>query len=230
MMSGKPELFLRLRLSFLRTFFKLLYTRLAWTYDLVAWIVSVGKWKNWVTAVIPYLEGRTILELGHGPGHLQIALHNKFRLCAEGHQIFGLDKSRQMGEIASKRQKKHGCQAALVRGDAQRLPFPDESLHQLVATFPSEYIISSDTLDEVQRVLRPGGQLVVLAVAWITGRRLHQRAAAWLFKITGQAPAWDDRYLEPVIRKGFEVQIERGSSSASQLLILLISKPDNAGT
>jgi len=226
MISGKTDLFLRLRLCLLRTFFNLLYTRLAWSYDLVAGIVSTGMWNSWVRAVAPYLEGGPVLELGHGPGHLQIALHNKFTQSGETGQIFGLDKSRQMGAIASKRLEKHGFQAALVRGDAQRLPFPDSSMCQLVATFPSEYIIRADTLEEVQRVLCPGGQLVVLAVAWITGRRLHQRAAGWLFKATGQAPAWDDRSLEPVIHKGFTVQVERVSLANSQLLILLINKPN----
>lgn len=226
MISGEPGLFLRLRFCFLRAFFNLLYTRLAWSYDLVAGIVSVGMWNSWVRSVTPYLNGGPVLELGHGPGHLQLALHEISRQAGQARQIYGLDKSGQMGAIASKRLEKHGFQAALVRGDAQRLPFPDKSLRQLVATFPSEYITRVDTLEEVQRVLCPGGQLVILAVAWITGRRLHQRAAGWLFKVTGQAPAWDDRSLEPVIHKGFTVQVERVFLANSQLLVLLINKPN----
>ena len=55
----------------MRLFYNLLYHPFAFTYDLVAWFVSFGKWKDWVFSVVPHLKGTLILELGHGPGHLQ---------------------------------------------------------------------------------------------------------------------------------------------------------------
>jgi ubiquinone/menaquinone biosynthesis C-methylase UbiE len=228
MKAGKSNLFVRWRAAFMRGFFSLLYNQMAWSYDLVAEIVSVGMWKDWVRAVTPYLNGPRVLELGHGPGHLQVALHQKSRDAAESLQIIGLDKSRQMGRIASRRLKRQSIEPALIHGDAQKLPLADQSIHQMVATFPSEYISHPDTLDEVQRVLTPGGQLVIVAVAWITGKGLPQRAAAKLFEFTGQAPAWDERYLEPVRRRGFETQLERVSNTNSQVLIILITKPEAA--
>jgi len=77
-------------------FFNLLYHPFAWTYDLVAAIVSLGRWQDWLMQAMPYLSGR-VLEIGFGPGHLQVALNEA------GMQAFGLDESRQMGRQARRR-------------------------------------------------------------------------------------------------------------------------------
>jgi ubiquinone/menaquinone biosynthesis C-methylase UbiE len=207
----------------MRAFFANLYTQMAWTYDLVAAVVSVGMWTSWVRSALAYLDGPQVLELGHGPGHLQIAFNQRAQGLPNS-QITGLDKSIQMGSLAYRRLSKQGFNPRLVHGDAQMLPFPNESFNQVVATFPSEYISSPDTLEEVRRVLAPGGQLIVLPVAWITGQGLLHRLAAKLFQATGQAPEWDDRYLEPARERGFEVQVERLTIKASEVLVLVINK------
>jgi ubiquinone/menaquinone biosynthesis C-methylase UbiE len=117
--------------SFLRLLFRLLYHQFAWAYDLVAATVSLGRWKGWVLSALPYLEGR-VLEIGFGPGHLQVALHeNKKR-------TFGLDESRQMSRQAGRRLRRKGLRADLVRARARRIPFPEASFETVVSTFPSE--------------------------------------------------------------------------------------------
>ena len=62
---------MRLIARFLNFFFHHLYHGLAFAYDLVAAIVSFGQWNEWTKTIIPYIEGTLLLELGHGPGHLQ---------------------------------------------------------------------------------------------------------------------------------------------------------------
>ena len=52
---------------FLGFFFHLLYHPFAWAYDLIAWTVSLGRWKDWVESVVPFIKGMRVLELGHGP-------------------------------------------------------------------------------------------------------------------------------------------------------------------
>jgi ubiquinone/menaquinone biosynthesis C-methylase UbiE len=66
---------------FMRVFFHLLYHPFAFTYDLVAAVVSFGHWKDWGMTVLPFIEGTRILELGHGPGHLQRACLRTGRCC-----------------------------------------------------------------------------------------------------------------------------------------------------
>ena len=202
----------------LSLFFKLLYHPLAWTYDWVAAIVSLGRWKTWVLSVVPDLRGPRVLELGHGPGHLQLALAR--------HQItpFGLDQSRQMGRIARRRLQTSGFSSLLVNGLAQHLPYRCEVFDQVVATFPTPYIIEKQTLDEIFRVLVPGGTLVVVPVAWITGTSTLDRLAANTFRILGQSPEWDDINLQAFRDAGLSPTIERRILPSSLVLIITATK------
>jgi SAM-dependent methyltransferase len=95
----------------------------------------------------------------------------------------------------------------------------------VVATFPSEYIADPRTLPEIYRVLVPGGEAVILLLAWITEKRWYGRLAAWLFRVTGQAPPkWDDRYLEAFQRMGFQGRAEQIQLNSSILLIVHLKK------
>jgi ubiquinone/menaquinone biosynthesis C-methylase UbiE len=204
-------------------FFSLLYHNLAWGYDLVAGIVSMGRWKEWVTGVIPFIAGARILELGHGPGHLQQALLELNK------NAVGLDESRQMGNVAKRNLIKGYTQICLVRGLGQDLPFFTECFDTVVATFPAEYIFDRHTLSEVWRVLNIGGRLVILPVAWITGKSPPDRCAAWLFRITGQAPAGFKeealtRSSEPFRKANFQVTTELLEVKSSQILIIVALK------
>jgi ubiquinone/menaquinone biosynthesis C-methylase UbiE len=208
---------------FLRLFFKLLYHKLAWTYDWVAGIVSIGLWQGWVLAVLPYLTGPSVLELGHGPGHLQVSL------LAKGLFSTGLDASPQMGHIARRRLKRRGHPIRLLQARAQALPLDRGSYDQVVATFPTEYINDPITLKEAWRVLKQGGKLVVLPVAWITGQRWMERYASGLFRITNQAPTFNPNVEFPLVsllqQAGFQVRVEWVQLRSSTLVVIQAEKP-----
>jgi ubiquinone/menaquinone biosynthesis C-methylase UbiE len=178
-------------------------------------------WNRWVLLTLPYLEGPNVLELGHGPGHLQSALHKK------GLRAVGLDESRQMGWIAYGRVVKTNNVPLLVSGYAQFLPFPAGCFQQVTATFPSEYIRDPLTLLEIMRVLEPGGQLIILPLAWLTGRRPHARAAAWLSRTSNQAPEWDIQMVKPYEQAGFFVKVEFMTEGESQAVVIIAQKPKN---
>lgn len=200
---------------FMRFFFNLLYHPFAFTYDLVAWVVSFGKWKNWVYSVLPLIEGADILELGHGPGHLQ-------RLLLErGLSPVAIDESTQMGQLAKRRL---GVNGKLTRGITQALPYPNEMFDTIVSTFPSEYIFDPQTLSEVKRVLRNRGRLIVLPAAFPTNGFLK-----WLYKVTGESSAALDESIKerltgPFLQAGFQVDVQILVMQSSQLVILLASK------
>lgn len=207
----------------MRAVFYLLYHPFAFTYDLVAATVSLGRWKAWVFSILPYVEGTRLLELGHGPGHLQRILRDR------GLASVGLDESAPMGNLAQKRlrQAGHG-DLNLVRGISQNLPFPNKSFDTVISTFPSEYIYDPRTLSEVRRCLVNGGRLVVLPVAWHIGRKVTERFLAWVFHFTGESPRLDEIIIEqiwkPIASAGFDVEVQRLEVKSSLLLLVLARK------
>lgn len=245
MIDRKNPLFSKLITAAMRQFFKLLYHQGAWGYDFVAAVVSIGRWKKWVYSVFPYLPGPRVLELGHGPGHLQLALN------AKGLKAFGLDESREMGRLAVNRIRKENYVIRLVGGYAQFIPFADCSFHQVVATFPSEFIVAKDTLSEIHRVLSPGGEVFILPAAWIVGNSPLDRMAAWLFKVTSQAPPTRpsthkpasreedqvtvphplyDSFVGPVQNAGFDARLEFIELESSVLMLIRGKKSNKIQT
>jgi ubiquinone/menaquinone biosynthesis C-methylase UbiE len=209
----------RILIVILRLFFKLLYHQFAWTYDWVASIVSLGSWQKWVTSVVPYLHGPRILEIGFGPGHLQVARNQ------EGISIFGLDESHQMVHIAHRNLTHLGLRSNLIRGDSQTLPFSGNNFDQVVMTFPAEYIFNPSSLTEIHRVLADGGMAIILPMAWITGRKPLERLVSWVNRITGEAPEWDENVLKSLETAGFEVSWEMKNFTNSKVLMIRLLKP-----
>jgi ubiquinone/menaquinone biosynthesis C-methylase UbiE len=208
----------RLIYRFMGIFFDYLYHQLYWTYDWVAAIVSLGRWNAWVDTSLAYINGNKIIELGHGPGHLIVKLEQAGKLA------YGIDTSPQMVRIASKRLRRSSLRVNLSIAHATELPFGTEEFDHVVATFPTEYIFEASTLKEIYRVLRHGGSAIIIPVAYITGSRFIDKAASWLFKISGQAPQFDIHIVEPAIQIGFDVTINRIVLKSSEVIAILAIK------
>ena len=67
-----------------------------------------------------------------------------------------------MGAWHAWQRRNVGANSRVLQGSAQYIPFPDAAFDTVVSTFPSEYIYDPDTISEVERVLRPGGRLIVI--------------------------------------------------------------------
>jgi ubiquinone/menaquinone biosynthesis C-methylase UbiE len=223
--------------TILRRFFYLLYHPFASTYDLVAATVSLGRWKDWVCSVVPFIQGARVLEIGHGPGHLQRVLLSQNLFAV------GIDESAQMGRLARRNLLRRSTSASsqqadcncdytkikLIRGLGQNLPFPNEFFDSLVATFPADYIFDVTTLEEACRVLIPGGRFVILPGASILGRGFMDRVMALIFRITGETPpnlseALHERSKGPLSKTGFTVEFHELEIRSSMVLILVATK------
>jgi ubiquinone/menaquinone biosynthesis C-methylase UbiE len=144
--------------------FHLLYHQFAFTYDTVAWLVSLGQWQAWGRSALVRVRGPRVLEIGHGPGHLLIAL------ARSGRQPIGIDLSPQMIRIAQRNLRQAGVNAPQVQCRVQALPFRSGLFDSVVSTFPSNYIADRATLLEVQRVTNEHGRLIVVFGAQLIGR------------------------------------------------------------
>jgi ubiquinone/menaquinone biosynthesis C-methylase UbiE len=207
----------------LTVFFSLLYNQMAWTYDLVSWTVSVGQWRSWQRASLPYLRGRRILEVAHGTGNLLLDL------VSLGFQPVGLDLSPAMGRIARRKLKRSlasdDLPLPLVRGRVQELPFADNAFTTLVSTFPTEFFVQPAAIAEFYRVLEPAGVFVCVPGAQITSLGLADRWAAWLFRVTGQsATAWFDPVLERFTNAGFQARLEQVRQPRGVVILVVAHK------
>jgi SAM-dependent methyltransferase len=106
--------------------------------------------------VLARLEPRNVLEVGGGQGELAEWMQTEL-----GARVTFVDQSERMVELARAR----GIGDAQV-GDAQELPFPDETFDTVVAAWMLYHVRDLDrTLAEAVRVLAPDGRLVAVTVS-----------------------------------------------------------------
>ncbi len=163
--------------------FRLLYNELAFTYDLVSAVVSLGAWRCWGRAALPFLNansGDFVLEIAHGTGNLHLDLH------AAGYRAVGVDLSPNMGAITQGKLSRANRLSTLIRARAQALPFGAGQFKAVVSTFPAEFIVAPETLREVYRVLEPGGRFVIVPNAVFTSKGVGAQGLEFLYRITGQ--------------------------------------------
>ncbi|MBN8868206.1 MAG: class I SAM-dependent methyltransferase [Solirubrobacterales bacterium] len=98
-----------------------------------------------------------ILEVGCGRG---VALPVLDQLCGP-RRLVGLDIDEELLVEAAANLRAHGTEAELHGGDVRQMPFPDESF-DVIIDFGTLYHIarSQDALEEIARVLAPGGIFV----------------------------------------------------------------------
>jgi ubiquinone/menaquinone biosynthesis C-methylase UbiE len=219
-----------MRTWFLRLAFHLLYYQLAWTYDLVAWLVSFGEWAAWRRTVTLFLQEGPTLELGYGTGGLVADL------TARGLSPVGLDLSPYMAHLARRRLARQGAALRLVRGRAQKLPFPDAAFANVVAAFPTDFILDPHTLASVVRVLQPEGRLVIVTMGYLrspgTGRSPSmgrspgylQRFVEWLYQVTGQREIPEPRPLDRLKAAGFDAHWEDATLEGATARLLVATR------
>jgi ubiquinone/menaquinone biosynthesis C-methylase UbiE len=202
----------------IRLAFWVLYNPLAWAYDRVSRIVSMGQWHGWQRAGLIELRGKYVLELASGTGDMLL------ELCArQQYHPVGIDLSRPMVHIAQQKLARHRVSVPLVQGRCQRLPFADTSFDAVLSTFPTEFIIAPDTLCEIARVLRPGGRAVIVVMAQF----LPDGPGTWfleaLYRIAGQRRTLPN--LEPYVEVlGLTYHTMRRAVDGASVLLAILEK------
>jgi len=202
--------------------FRLLYNELAFSYDLVSRVVSLGQWRDWQRAALPHLNaspGARVLELAHGTGSFAIDLRGA------GYRLASLDLSPAMGRLARRKLARWGYRGPLVRGRAQALPFGAGRFRAVVSTFPTDFIVDPRTLAEVARVLEPGGRLVVVFGGALTHGGVAGEALEAAYRATGQRGPWSVDVEGRLRAAGLIPQVIQTPLARSVVLLFVAEKP-----
>ena len=134
-------------------------TRAMWAagnYDAIAELVwSVG---DRLTQRLDIQSGEEILDVGCGTGNAAIPA------AEAGARVVGLDLTPELFERGRERAEEAGVEIEWVEGDAEALPFDDESFDVVLSTFGCMFAPRHQvTARELARVVRPGGRLGIAA-------------------------------------------------------------------
>lgn len=114
-------------------------------------------------------SGEKILDAGCGTGLFTLDF------LARGAQVVGLDISHEMLRYAMKRTA--GSPFFTVHGDMLYLPFKDNSFDKSVSVTAIEFIADAKSaIDELIRVTRPGGSIVVATLNSLSSWAVRRRA------------------------------------------------------
>ena len=105
-------------------------------------------------------KGHRVLDLGCGTATLTIIIKE---LYPEAH-VIGLDGDPKVLKIAQAKIAKTGLEIKLDQGMAFELPYPDNSFDRVLSSLLFHHLTRENkvrTLEEVYRVLRPGGKLII---------------------------------------------------------------------
>lgn len=140
-----------------------MFDNISGKYDFLNHFLSLGIDKGWRRRVVKYakqLQPKQILDVATGTGDLAIALS-----ALSPDHIEGVDISEGMLAVGREKIKKLGLESTirLQYGDSEALPFADNSFDVVTVAFGVRNFENlAKGLAEMQRVCRPGGQVVIL--------------------------------------------------------------------
>jgi len=143
-----------------------MFDRIAGHYDAMNSVMTVGlhhRWRQRAAARAELREGDSALDVCCGTGDLAIEL---VRQVGPAGSVVGCDFSEQMLELARAKAAQRGATAVRFEwADALRLPYDDASFDAAAVGFGVRNLADLDRgLEEMARVLKPGGRLVILEI------------------------------------------------------------------
>ncbi|MFN8149648.1 MAG: methyltransferase domain-containing protein [Solirubrobacterales bacterium] len=111
-----------------------------------------------VVASVGVGEGDGVLDVATGTGNAALVA------AALGAEVTGLDLTPKLIEVARRRAQEAELRVEFLEGDAENLPFDDDSFDRVVSVFGVMFAPDQQrAADELARVCRPGGRIGVCA-------------------------------------------------------------------
>jgi demethylmenaquinone methyltransferase/2-methoxy-6-polyprenyl-1,4-benzoquinol methylase len=175
-------------------------------YDVMNDLMSAGLhrlWKTFTIAKAGIRPGFKVLDIAGGTGDLARAFAKQ---AGPGGQVWLTDINESMLRVGRDRLLNDGQILPMALCDAEKLPFPDNYFDRVSVAFGLRNMTHKDqALAEMQRVLKPGGKLLVLEFSKVA-EPLQKPYDLYSFsvlpwlgqKIAGDADSY--RYLAESIR------------------------------
>lgn len=141
-----------------------MFDNIAPSYDLLNRLLSLGIDRSWRKKAIRLLDpakAKTVLDVATGTADVAIEIARQLK----PEKIIGVDIAQQMLEIGREKVSKRGLAEVieLQLGDSENLPFESNTFDAITVAFGvRNFEDLGKGLSEMQRVLKPGGKLVVL--------------------------------------------------------------------
>jgi ubiquinone/menaquinone biosynthesis methyltransferase len=174
-----------------RAYVRSLFATIADRYDFITVALSYGqdrRWKRRLIDLAAIRAGHRVLDLATGTGDIA------FAASARGARVVGLDITHRMIELAMRkgreRQERQEGRARFLVGDMLALPFSSSSFDIVTTGYGLRNVPDlTQGIDEIQRVLAPGGQLLSLDFNRPSGAMLRTAYLAYL-TVVGSSLGW----------------------------------------
>lgn len=182
-------------------------------YDLMNDLMSLGIHRLWKSAMLDWLRprpGMTLLDVGGGTGDIAFRFLARgggpVAVCDINTEMLKVGKARAIDQGMLKGRAEGGID--WVTGDAENLPFPDNSFDAYTTAFCIRNVTHPENaLAEARRVLKPGGRFLCLEFSKVALPVLDEIYDRWSFKVLpvlGEKIAGDRdsyQYLAESIRR-----------------------------
>ena len=144
-----------------------LFNSIASDYDRLNHILSLNIDKGWRRKAVREIAGKSsplkVLDVACGTGDFTIEIARK---AAPGSEVIGIDISEGMMEIGKEKIVKAGVQAEMYVADCEALPYDKNTFDRIFVGFGVRNFEHLDLgLNEMFRVLKPDGKLVILELS-----------------------------------------------------------------
>lgn len=149
------------------------FSRIARRYDRVNRILSLGRDDDWRRSAIDHLPGGSVVDLGAGTGAANPDFGDRV--------VIAIDPAPQMLSLNRAPQR--------IVGKGEQLPLEDESVDGVFSAYVFRNLDSiATTIDEIARVLKPGGVAAIVDLGrpesrW--KRLLHRAGSAVVLPMVG---------------------------------------------
>ena len=224
-----------------------MFSRIAGRYDLMNRLMTFGmdrRWRRIAAQAANVPTGGVVLDLGTGTGDLALA----FTRHSPAGSVIAADHSIEMLTAARSKLRRlnEGRFELPVGVDALDQPFADQTFDCVAQAFVIRNVADpARELDEILRVLKPGGTMVVLELVsrrrnllsaladvwteWVVplaGRLVAGDAAAYRYLVESARAFHTARSLARLVEDAGFIDVRSRSFAIGSIIVLVAKKPD----